>query len=381
MYDFDHLDRDFLTTRAVMKWENPDPEVIPLSLADIDFRPPDFIRSELHKAVDADYSPYGPYYGRTEVLEAIQEKLIARNHISPSLEDIMIVPGTMFAIYIVCQALLNEGDEVIICPSPVYAPLYLNAQKAGARILHCPWSFEDTDHDIRSLEKLITSRTRLIMICNPHNPTGRILDKHSLGRISELALKRGIMLFSDELYEDMCYDTSFISLGALSPLVRESSVTVFGASKAFGVPGYRVAYLTGGKSLMRRIKALSPTMIVHTDSLAQSVLLATLTHGKQWLIELRDHLIKAGDLLVNGLNEIPGFSCDPVQATPFVFPDIRATGYSSDTLKQILQDELKIITQSGTYFGPLGEGYIRLNFATSCTVLEEVLSRLHKRFT
>ncbi len=380
MYDFNHIDPDYLRRTSLQKWSSPDPDVIPLSVADIDFRPPDFIRDALHQAVDEDNSAYGDPGGSVHIREILAEKLTTRNHISCTMQDIMIIPGTMFGIYLSAVLFLKPGDEVIICPSPVYAPFFVNAENAGAVVHHCNWNQSDPDQSLQNLRSLVNSRTRMIMVCNPHNPTGLVLNQTELTSIAAIAEEFNLILFSDELYEDMVYGTSPVSLASLSPEIAQRTISLFGVSKAFGVPGYRSAYLTAGKELLKKFRSQSPLIIVHCDTLSQTVLRGCVEQGTTWLKEFSAHLKQMRDLLYDGISKLPGFSCTLPPATPFLFPDIRATGFTSAEMTLLLKDELKLLTQSGTQFGPLGEGYIRINFATSRNQIQEVLRRLKQRF-
>ena len=207
-------------------------------------------------------------------------------------------------------------------------------------------------------------------------PTGRVLTRRELRGIARVAEEHDLLIFSDELYEDMIYDGEHVSIASLDMRVFERTITVFGFSKAFGIPGYRIAYLVGRGKHMRTLKERMHTMIVHADTLAQAAAKAAVIHGDAWLEALRVHLRQARDLGVRRLNQIPGVDCPVPQATPFLFPDISALQMTGEEMTRFLKEKAKVIVQNGADFGPHGEGRIRINFATSRNTLEEALDRI-----
>ena len=377
MPDFKTIDREFLHTRAALKWGPWDRDVISLSVADMDFPAPPEIKEAVIRAVNEDRTPYSAYGGDPDVLEAVCEKLNRVNRIPAEPDDVHMVPGTMFAIFLVCYYFLKSGDEALISPAPVYPPFIHNVHNAGAVPVFNPLDFRNgAGVDLDDLKARITPRTRLLMVCNPHNPTGRVLTLEELEGIARVAQEHDLLIFADELYEDMLFEGNHISMASLSRDLYERTITVFGFSKAFGIPGYRIAYITtknkGTKDLKRRIH----DMVVHADTLAQAAAGAALTSGKAWLSGFMSHLKEVRDYGLERLSKMPGVWCPKPQATPFLFPNISSFAMTSREMCEYLRDEAKVIVMDGAEFGPPGEGFIRINFATAHSVLQEAMDRV-----
>jgi len=379
MPDFDRIDKAFLRKRAGLKWAPWGKETISLSVADLDFPPPQAIKDGVMAALNEDRTPYSAYGGDPDVLEVVCEKLNRVNGIPATPEDVHMIPGTMLAIFLVCYYALKPGEEAVICPAPVYPPFMENIGNAQGVAVFNPLDFsKGLDVDLDDLKRRITPRTRLLMVCNPHNPTGRVLTRKELEGIAEIASENGLMVFCDELYEDMVFDGEHTSLASLSPDLFERTITVFGFSKAFGIAGFRVAYIVNRGTHMVELKKRLHGMIVHTDTLAQAAAKTALSHGAPWLKGLMDHLRDVRNDAVRRLSRIPGVWCPTPQATPFVFPRVSSFGMTSDEMTAFLQKEANVIVESGADFGPPGEGHIRMNIATTRAVLGEALDRMEK---
>ncbi len=377
MTDFETIDAEFLRKRAALKWGPWGKDVISLSVADIDFRVPEEIKEGIIRAVHEDRTPYGPYGGDPDVLEVICQKLNRVNNIPAGPDDVHMIPGTMLAIFLACYYALKPGDEAVICPGPVYPPFMENIYNAEGIPVFNPLNFQnDMKMDLEDLKRRISPKTRLLMVANPHNPTGRVFTREELEGIARTAQEHDLLIFSDELYEDMIYEGNHISIASLSPDLFERTITVFGFSKAFGIPGYRIAYLVCRGKHMQELKKRLHGMIVHADTLAQAAAKAALVHGSLWLRRLMAHLLKMRDYGVERLTKIPGVLCPVPQATPFLFPDISSFGKTSKEMTTYLRGEARVIVQSGADFGPPGEGHIRINFATSHSVLKEAFDRM-----
>lgn len=377
--DFQRVDLDYLHRRALLKWGRWPQGVISLSVADIDYPPPPEIREAVAEWLAQDRTPYGDYQGDLQLRELLAEKLRTENRIPATAQDILVVPGTMFAIFLVCYLFFRPGDQAVLSPSPVYGPFWKNVEATGAEAIGHELEMEQGFHFRRdTLGSLVNSRTRLIMVCNPHNPTGRVLDRGDLECIAQAALEKDLIIFSDELYEDMVFEGQHVSIASLSPEIFQRTITVFGFSKALGIPGYRVAYMVVPDKLRARVLEATRRIIVHADSLAQAAALGSLRARKWWVAALSDHLRQIRGLALNRLARIEGVRCQAPQATPFLFPEVRGLGMSSEETARFLLEKAAVVVQPGRQFGQAGEGFIRLNMATSWEVLQEALERVHK---
>ena len=377
MANFDTIDQTFLRRRAALKWAPWGEEVISLSVADLDFPAPPEIKEGVMKAINEDRTPYGAYGGDPDVLEAVCEKLHRVNRIPATPDDVHMIPGTMFAIFLACYHALKPGDEAVICPAPVYPPFMENIGNAEGIPVYNPLDFDDGLRlDLDDLKRRITPRTKLLMVSNPHNPTGRVLTREELEGIGQIAEEHDLIIFSDELYEDMTFEGEHVSLASLSESVFERTITAFGFSKAFGIPGFRIAYIVCRGELMQTLKKKLHGMIVHADTLAQAAAKAALTSGGTWLGRLMAHLKKMRDYGLERLAALPGVWCPVPQATPFLFPNIASFGMSSKEMCEYLAKKASVIVIDGKEFGPPGEGFIRMNIATAYPVLKEAMDRI-----
>jgi aspartate/methionine/tyrosine aminotransferase len=175
----------------------------------------------------------------------------------------------------------------------------------------------------------------------------------------------------------MLFEGEHVSMASLGDDLFRRTLTVFGFSKAFGIPGYRIAYIVAGGEFAAALKKRIHDVIVHADTLAQAAAKAALTTGSPWISKLMAHLKEMRDYGIERLNRIPGVSCPVPQATPFLFPDISGLGMKAKELCEILKEKAKVIVMDGAEFGPPGEKYIRINFATSRDVLKEAFDRIH----
>ena len=377
MSDFDSVDLSYLRTRAALKWGRWQDDVISLSVADLDFKAPEEIKTAVIRAAQEDRTPYGPYGGDPDVVEVVCDKLRRINRITATPDHVHMIPGTMFAIFMTCYYFLKPGDEAVICPGPVYPPFIHNVRNAQAVPVFNPLNFgKSLSLDLDDLKRRITPRTRMLMVSNPHNPTGRVFTRKELEGIAEIAQEHDLLIFTDELYEDMLFEGEHLCIASLSPDLFRRTLTVFGFSKAFGIPGYRIAYLVTGGDFVAALKKRIHDVIVHTDTLAQAAAKAALTTGSPWISKLMAHLKEMRDYGAERLNRMPGVSCHVPQATPFLFPDISGLGMTAKELSEYLKEKAKVIVMDGAEFGPPGEKYIRINFATSREVLKEGLDRM-----
>jgi aspartate/methionine/tyrosine aminotransferase len=379
MADFDTIDREFLHSRAALKWGPWDEEVISLSVADLDFPAPPEIKEGVIRAINEDRTPYGAYGGDPDVLEVVCEKLHRVNGIAATPDDVHMIPGTMFAIFLACYYALTPGDEAVIAPAPVYPPFMENIYNAQGVPVYNPVDFDNGLRlDLDDLERRITPRTRLLMVSNPHNPTGKVFTREELEGLGRIAEEHDLLIFCDELYEDMLFEGQHLSLASLNEDLFKRTITAFGFSKAFGIPGFRIAYIVCRGEHMQALKKRLHGMIVHTDTLAQAAAKAALTSGSAWLRKLITHLRQVRDYGLERLSAMPGVWCPKPLATPFLFPNIASFGISSKEMTEYLRERARVIVMDGKEFGPPGEGFVRMNIATAHSVLKEAMDRIEK---
>jgi len=379
MADFETIDEEFLRRRAALKWRRWGEDVISLSVADIDFPAPREIKEGVIRALEEDRTPYGAYGGDPDVLEVVCEKLNRVNRIPATPDDVHMIPGTMLSIFLACYYALKPGDEAVICPAPVYPPFMENIENAQGVPVFNPLDFHnDLKLDLDDLKRRITPRTRLLMVSNPHNPSGRVFTREELEGIGQIAKDNNLLIFSDELYEDMIFEGKHVSIASLDADLFERTLSAFGFSKAFGIAGFRIAYIVCHGKHMQELKKRLHGMIVHADTLAQAAAKTALTNGAPWLERLMVHLREMRDYAIERLSAIRGVWCPVPQATPFLFPNLASFGMTSQEMTRHLEENAKVIVENGAEFGPPGEGHIRINFATAYPVLRDAFDRIEK---
>jgi len=382
MDDFKTIDENLLRKRAALKWGPWGEGVLSLSVADLDFPMPPAIKKGVLRALEENRSPYGAYGGDPDVLEAVCDKLNRVNGITATPDDVHMISGTMMAIFLACYYALKPGDEAVICPAPVYPPFMENIAHARGVAIYNALDFgHGASVDLDDLRRRITSRTRLLMVSNPHNPCGRVLTRQELEGIAQIAQEHDLLIFSDELYEDLVYEGEHLSIASLDQDLFERTISAFGFSKAFGIAGFRIGYLVCHGTHMHELKKRLHGILIHTDTLAQAAAKAALTHGAPWLARLRTHLREMRDYAAGRLSAMPGVWCLVPQATPFLFPNVASYGMTSQEMTRYLETHAKVIVQNGAEFGPPGEGHIRINFATAYSVLKEALDRIQAALT
>lgn len=366
-----------LQKNAKSKWGRIQEGGISLTTADLDFYPPPEVLDYVQKELSEGRTTYGDVRGDQDILDVICEKLRQKNKIKNIHSGhISFVPGASFGIYLVSQAALRPKDEALIIPGPVHASFFRNVELAGGRVKFTPIDQKNFRLDKDRIRKSITRRTKLLMICNPHNPCGMNYQREELEFIGTLAKKNKLIVLSDEIYEDLVHEGEHISMASLDEEVAQRTLTIQSVSKSFNLAGLRGAYIFSNGPMMNELKPRIAAMLVHTDRAAQLATGAAILYGQDWLAELKEHVREMRDLSVTAMNHIPGIECHIPEATPFIFPNIKSFGMKSVDFAKYLYDTCQVAVLPGSDFGPLGEGHIRINLATSEAILEEAFFRI-----
>lgn len=374
---------DALRRHSRLRWGAYPPDVIPLTAAEPDFPPP----REVAEAIAAHaaegffcYSaPEGEPALRALVARALKERHglgCAPGHVVPTL-------GTAAGIWLAVHWLCGPGDECILL-DPVDLLFGQAIDAAGARRVYCPVDRRTGLLDVDTLRALIGERTRLLCLCNPHNPLGSVLPEQTLRAIGELAVERGFMVLADEVWNEIVYPPArHVSLASLGPEIAARTLTLVGPSKTFGLPGLRIGFLVAPDSQVAA-ELLQTSMRLGCawglSSLAQAGAAAAYRHGWPWRDAFVAHLQRARDYCIERLERIPGVRCRRPEATYVLFPDVSSLGLSSRSFADLLLEEARVAVVPGSseWFGPGAEGSIRLCFSTSMGLLEEALDRIDR---
>ncbi|MEV6712829.1 pyridoxal phosphate-dependent aminotransferase [Lentzea sp. NPDC051208] len=352
--------------------------LVDLSRGEPDFTTPSGITEAAIHALRSGQTHYSPSRGLPGLRAAVAAKLAKDNGILVNPADgVIITPSAKHALYAALTALLDPGDEVVI-PSPGWVSYAAMVSLAGATPVPLPLDPSSGFRISRDdLAAAITPNTRVLLVNSPNNPTGRVLDPAELEAVVSVARAHDLIVISDEIYEHLRYDgRSHLSPAAHLP---ENTLTVNGFSKGYAMTGWRLGYLAGPEDL------ISATLKVHEHSVscaatfAQIAGQAALTGGTGAVVAMLAAYTRRRDLLVRGLNALPGITCAAPEGSFYAFPDIRATHLpDAAEFADWLLREAGVVTTPGSAFGPGGQGHLRLSFAASEEELEEALARIEK---
>ena len=362
-----------------------------LDQGDVSFDAPDTVKEAMRRAIDENRSHYLQTTGVPRLLELLAEKLRNKNGIPVGVPDeVMVTTGGIHAIYLVCQALLEPGDEVIL-PDPTWPPCAGNILAARATPVSCPLHQElDWRFDLAELESCIPPATRAIYINSPHNPTGGVFTRADLERIAAIVKERGLWLISDEAYEDVTFDDARHVSPASLPDMYERTVSIYTFSKTYAMTGLRLGYLaTPDATLRERIKKVLFYTCSNVTSIVQFGGIGALEGPQDSVAEFREELRVRRNLFYDGIREHAAgvLNGQPPRGAFYAFLRINpewqreaAAGSLSWSLAEHLIKAGRIGCVPGADFGSKGEGYIRFCFARSREELRGALESMGNVF-
>src|SRR5262245_28982035 len=350
-------------------------EIIHLEIGEPDFDTPSHIREAAKRALDAGATHYGPAAGLPELREAIAKDVGASRGLPVSPEEIVVTPGAKPIMYFIITALVNAGDEVIY-PNPGF-PIYESVINfVGGVPVPIPLREESGfGFDLDLLERKASRHTKLIIINSPQNPTGGVLEADQLGRIAEIAKTYRIPVLADEIYKSFLYEGEFASITQV-PGMRDLVIILDGFSKAYAMTGWRLGYGVMPVALAEHITRLMVNTNSCTASFTQLAGIAALQGDQTPVAEMLAEFRRRRDLVVAGLNRLPGVSCRSPRGAFYVFPNVKQVGRPSAQVAEALLNEAGVAVLGGTAFGEYGEGYLRLSYANSEANLRRALERM-----
>jgi aspartate aminotransferase len=349
--------------------------VIHLEIGEPDFATPAYIVAAAKQALDEGHTHYGPAAGLPELRAAVAAHVAATRGIPVAPEQVVITPGAKPVLFFAALMLCGPGDEVLV-PDPGF-PIYASVA-AFAEATPVPLRLRPENGfriDVDELRGRLSARTRLLVLNSPHNPTGAVLTREDLAAIADVVRGRDLIVLSDEIYSGLLYDHTFASIASL-PGMAEQTIILDGFSKTYAMTGWRLGYGVMPVALAEHMTRLMINSASCTASMTQRAGLAALTGPQDAARAMAAEFRRRRDVIVAGLNAIAGVRCHPPGGAFYAFPDIRGTGMSSDALADRLLQEAGVAVLSGTAFGPGGEGFLRLSYATSLANIEQGLERL-----
>lgn len=350
--------------------------IIHLQIGEPDFPTPKHVVEAGQKALADGYTKYGPTQGLPETRAAIARYVSRTRGIQVGPEHVCVVPGGKPIMYFAMIALLGPGDEAIY-PNPGF-PIYESMIKfLGAKAVAIPLLEEKGfTFDLDLLESKLTSKTKLVVLNSPANPTGGVMPRADIERLAKMLRDRDVVVLSDEIYSRILYDGKEAVSIASFPGMQEKTIILDGFSKTYSMTGWRLGYGVMNQKLVAATVQLMGNSNSCTATFTQIAGIAAL-EGPQDDVDMMVRKFKERrDAIVKGLNEIPGFRCGLPSGAFYAFPNVRGTGVPSKTLADMLLNDAGVACLDGRGFGEYGEGYLRFSYANSLENILEALRRI-----
>ena len=352
-------------------------DVIALTLGEPNFETPSYIKEAAKRALDENFTHYAPNAGLPVLREAIAKRY-QRVWDGYRKEHVVVTVGALEGLTLSMLALLNPGDEILV-PDPCFANYYGQAMIAGLRAVPVP-VYEENDYRIqaRDIAAAIPPKTRGLILNSPCNPTGAVLTREDVEAIAAVAVAHDLWVFSDEPYDAIVYDGAEAFSMAQVPAARDRVIVLNSFSKTYAMTGWRVGYLLApDPAYVTKLAQLQEGMVSCVSSFSQIAAAEALGSTECVEAMVREYA-RRRDLLVDGINAIPGFSCRKPRGGFYAYVNIKAFGKSSQAFAEELIHGAHVICVPGTAFGAMGEGYLRLVFANSDENLIEALRRIER---
>jgi len=366
----------FKVIDKVKRLEAQGRDIVHLEIGDPDFTTPRHIIDAAQLSLDRGETHYGSSWGLADFIETMRQATLKSRGFLPDIDQVLVTPGANISIFYAIFCLVNPGYEVLV-PNPGF-PTYLSSiSMCGAQVIPYPLH-ESNGFRMRAadIEPLITPRTRLLIINSPQNPTGAITEPEHLKEIYELAEKYDLYIYSDEIYSRMVYeDGRFFSIASLDE-ARERVILSNGFSKAFAMTGWRLGSVIAPRIIAERMMMLLQTTSSCVSTFVQRAGIAAIEGDQSSVNEMMEVYRRRRDLLVRGLNSIPGIQCHLPGGAFYAFPNISSFGLSSEEFADLMLEKANVALLPGSNFGSQGEGFVRLVYASSEANIQTALERM-----
>lgn len=356
--------------------ESKGKDIINLGIGRPNFDTPDHIKAAAIQGLNDGEVHYTSNYGIPSLVSAIQTKLKQDNEVDVNKDEIIVTVGANEAVFLAFMAVLNPGDEVLI-PNPSWSHYFYCAELAEAKSVSYPILKEnDFNIDIADIESRITSKTKMIVINTPHNPTGAMCDKETLQEIADLAKKHDLIVLSDEIYEKLIYGDSVHTSIASLPDMGERTFIVNGFSKAYSMTGWRVGYIAGPKAYIDAMVRVHQYTVTCATSFAQLGATAALTESQQCVEDMRAEFDQRRQLVVESINKMDQLKVIEPKGAFYAFVDISQLELTDTEAAHYYLHEAGVAMVPGSVFGEYGTGYLRVAFSNSYDNIKKAMERI-----
>jgi aminotransferase len=364
--------RKFFDIAATMK------DVISLGIGEPDFTTPKSILEAGVRSLQAGETHYTSNAGKLELRRAIADNLKKLYGVGyDPVEEIIITVGVSEALYLVMNALLDPGDEVII-PTPCFVSYQAEVILAGGvpvEVPSCPEN--DFQLDPEQIRSAISARTKAIFVGYPNNPTGAVASRQVLAEVAKIAEEHNLLIISDEIYDRLVYNHEHVCVPALDDATQKRTILLGGLSKDYAMTGWRIGYACGPAEIIKGMVRIHQYTIMSAPTTAQDAALEALTNGEEYVLQMVAEYDRRRRFILDGFNRLGLTTFEPHGAF-YVFPNVSASGMDDETFAETLLREERVAVVPGNSFGPGGEGYVRCCYATSYEQIEESLHRMEK---
>jgi aspartate/methionine/tyrosine aminotransferase len=354
-------------------------KIIHLEIGEPDFDTPPHIVEAACASLHNGATHYTPSAGIMDLRKLIATTMSAARGQEITPAQVVVTPGAKPIMFYIIMALGEPGAEIIY-PNPGF-PIYESMiNYVGAKAVPIPLREErDFRFDVEELRSLITDRTRLIILNSPQNPTGGVLEAEDMKAIAEMCVERNIPVLADEVYEHILYEGKFASITAHPGMsTQERTIILHGFSKTYAMTGWRLGYGIMPTWLAEHITRLMTNSNSCTSACTQYAGIAALTGPQDSVGKMVQAFRERRDIIVDGLNTIPGIRCVRPKGAFYVFPNIKGTGLASRDAESFIMNEAGVACLSGAAFGSYGEGYLRLSYANSVENIRQALHNIRE---
>ena len=353
--------------------------ILHFEIGDPDFHTPERVVNTAIDALKSGQTHYINSAGLLELREKAAEVTFRSRGFAPSIDQLLVTPGANFQIFLALSCLANQGDEILV-PDPGFVSYEAIISYLGLSSQKYP-VLEHNNFEIKSADiaKKISNKTKAIILNNPGNPTGGVTTEEELRKIYKIAQEAGIYIITDEIYARIIYsdEINYFSISSLDQC-KERCILINGLSKSYAMTGWRIGVMTAPVTLTNKMNLLLETLLSCVPGFIQTAAITALSLDSTVSMSMVKEYKKRRDLLVNGLNGIPGFNCKIPSGAFYAFPNVSGTGFSGEELSEILLEKCGIATVPGSYFGPNGNNNIRFSYVCDSEAIEEAITRMQK---